>query len=75
MSNVISIEEAQAHLKDWIAKLSPGDQLIITDKNRPVAEVRLPQPPSRPQFGIAAGMIADYVDDDEHLQDFSDYMP
>lgn len=75
MSTVVTIEEAQARLKDLIANLAPGDELVITDNNRPVAEVRVPAPnPVQRVPGKCAGMLISYIDDDEHLADFKEYM-
>lgn len=75
MTTSITLSEAQSHLKEWIAKMAPGDQLLIVENDLPIAEVYLPavQPP-RPQFGIGAGMVVEYIDDDEHLKDFAEYM-
>jgi antitoxin (DNA-binding transcriptional repressor) of toxin-antitoxin stability system len=39
MSAMISIEEAQAHLAELIAKLVPGEELVITKGDRPVAKL------------------------------------
>lgn len=35
----IGIDEAQAKLKDIIANLAPGDEVVITDNNQPVAKL------------------------------------
>jgi antitoxin (DNA-binding transcriptional repressor) of toxin-antitoxin stability system len=76
MTTTVTLNEAQANLKSWLEKLSPGDCLLITDEHaRLVAEVRLPERPTRPQPNVAAGMVIEYIDDDEHLQDFADDMP
>jgi antitoxin (DNA-binding transcriptional repressor) of toxin-antitoxin stability system len=34
-----TLEDAQAHLAAWIARLGPGEELIIIDKGRPVARL------------------------------------
>lgn len=39
MPNEISIQEAQGNLKDLIAGLAPGAELIITEHKRPVAKL------------------------------------
>jgi prevent-host-death family protein len=39
MSATISIEEAQAHLGELIARLVPGEELVITQGDRPVAKL------------------------------------
>lgn len=38
MSN-ITIEEAQAKLKELIHRLAPGEELVITENQRPVAKL------------------------------------
>jgi antitoxin (DNA-binding transcriptional repressor) of toxin-antitoxin stability system len=42
-----TLEHAQAHLAEWIARLAPGEELVIIDKDRPVARlIKLPIPDS-----------------------------
>ena len=73
---VISIEEAQAKLLDLIHKLTPGDELVITENGQPVAKlVATPLPRLRPEPGLCKGWITIVSDDDEHLKDFAEYMP
>ena len=50
MSATITVEEAQAHLKELISKLAPGEEVVITEGQRVVAMivgqgVRGPQAP------------------------------
>jgi antitoxin (DNA-binding transcriptional repressor) of toxin-antitoxin stability system len=73
----ISIEEAQAKLPELIGRLSKGEELVITQGGRIVArivgersELREPRVP-----GLAKGMLTIVSDDDEHLEDFAEYMP
>ena len=78
MSATITVEEAQAHLKELIGKLAPGEEVVITDDNNPVAKlVGQPSPRSRlrPPPGLGKGMITIVSDDDDHLKDFAEYMP
>jgi len=78
MSATISVEEAQAHLKELIGKLAPGEELVITDNQQPVAKLvghPLPASRLRPPPGLGKGMITIVSDDDEHLRDFAEYMP
>lgn len=73
----ITIEEAQATLADLIHNLEPGEELIITENNIPLAKI-IPQMPvqgKRPGPGLCKGMITINADDDDHLQDFGEYMP
>lgn len=75
--STVTIEEAQAKLAEIIDRLIPGEELIITRDNHPVAKL-VGQPsearkPRRP--GSAKGKLIILEDDDEHLQDFEEYMP
>lgn len=72
----ITLEEALAHLKELIEQ-KPGEELIIEDGGRPVARLIVEkQPPRRrPGPGLCKGIITILSDDDEHLNDFAEYMP
>ena len=75
MLPIMSIEEVQATLPEIISKLSPGEEVVITKDNQPVAELRSlapgkPQPP----FGSCKGMLTIVTEDEEHLEDFKEYM-
>ncbi|MDA1015589.1 MAG: DUF2281 domain-containing protein [Planctomycetota bacterium] len=74
MSATIGIEEAQVRLKDLIAGLGPGDEIVITDQDHPVARI-LPTTKKQPVLGSCKGMLTIVEDDDEHLEDFKEYMP
>ena len=76
MSNTISVEEAQCQLKELIHKLAPGDGLIITENQLPVAKLTtFSEKPLRPrQPGKCQGMITLLIEDDEHLDGFAEYM-
>jgi prevent-host-death family protein len=39
MSATVTIEEAQANLAELISKLAPGEEIIITDSQQPVARL------------------------------------
>jgi antitoxin (DNA-binding transcriptional repressor) of toxin-antitoxin stability system len=77
--NAITIEEAQAKLPDLIHNLTPGDEVVITEYNQPVAKLvsELPKPKAglRPPPGLGKGFITIVSDDDDHLKDFAEYMP
>jgi antitoxin (DNA-binding transcriptional repressor) of toxin-antitoxin stability system len=76
MSATITVEEAQAHLKELIGNLAPGEELVITEGQRPVAKIigqGVPaRKPRRP--GSAKGKLIILEEDDEHLKDFEEYM-
>ena len=75
----VTIEEAQARLPQIIQSLRPGEELMITDHGTPLARVQKTQaalaPQLRPGPGLGKGFITVVSDDDEHLQDFAEYMP
>ena len=76
MSTTLTIEEVQAKLPELIAKLSPGEEVVITQNDRPVAELHLAaKEEPRPKFGSCKGMLTIVAEDDEHLEDFKEYMP
>ena len=63
-------------LKNIIASLKPGDQVVITENQRPVAKLVGEAGRRKPRMpGNCKGMITLLVEDDEHLKDFEDYMP
>jgi len=74
--STVTIEEAQAMLPELIDSLAPGEEVIITRNQQPVAKLvgqqwlirQLRQP------GHCKGMLTIIADDDEHLEDFKDYM-
>lgn len=77
MSAMVTIEEAQANLAELIEKLKPGEEMIITRNKQPVARlIGQPEITRHPrQPGTAKGKLIIHADDDEHLNDFRDYLP
>ena len=74
--NAITLEQAQAQLPDLIHKLTPGEEIVITENNQPVAKlVASPAEKPRPLPGRGKGMLTIVAEDDEHLEDFKEYMP
>jgi antitoxin (DNA-binding transcriptional repressor) of toxin-antitoxin stability system len=75
--STVTIEEAQAKLPELIDNLFPGEELVITRNNQPVAKLigqqRPVREPRRP--GSAKGKLIILTEDEEHLEDFKDYMP
>ena len=72
----LTIDEVQARLPQIIDELLPGEELVITRGDQPVARL-LPAelPKGVPIYGRGKGMLVEYIDDDDHLQDFAEYMP
>ena len=72
----IPLEQAEGRLAEIIAKLSPGEQVVLTSNNRPVARlVGENSDPPHPIPGRGKGMLTILSEDDEHLKDFAEYMP
>jgi prevent-host-death family protein len=72
----VTIQEAQAKLPDLIHQLVPGDEVVITENNQPVAKlVASPAYKPRPMPGLGKGILTIVVENDEHLEDFKEYMP
>ncbi len=76
MSATITVEEAQTKLPELIGNLAPGEEIILTEDQRPVARLIGERPPERkPRVpGNCKGLITLLVEDDEHLKDFEEYM-
>jgi antitoxin (DNA-binding transcriptional repressor) of toxin-antitoxin stability system len=78
MQASISLDEAQANLKDIVHRLSPGDELVITDNLQPVARLVSELPKlanvSRPGAGLCKGAIVYMAPDfDAPLNDMKEY--
>ncbi len=79
MSTIITVEEAQATLKELIHQMSPGEEVVITENQQPIAKL-VSQPakatkPSRPGPGLCKGTITYMAPDfDAPLEDMKEYM-
>jgi prevent-host-death family protein len=76
MSATITVEEAQAKLAELIRRLSPGEEIVVTQNREPVAKLVGQRPTARKSRvpGNCKGMITLAVEDDEHLKDFDHYL-
>ena len=71
----ISVEQAQTSLKELIEKVARGEKVLITQDQRPVAElIPVAAAEPGPVFGSCKGMLTILADDDGHLDDFQEYM-
>jgi antitoxin (DNA-binding transcriptional repressor) of toxin-antitoxin stability system len=73
----LTIQEAQAQLPDLIRGLSPGDEVVLTDNDRPMARLvsatARSRQPRRP--GTLRGTVLYMAPDfDAPLEDFKEYM-
>jgi prevent-host-death family protein len=74
--STVTIEDAQAHLRELIEHLAPGAEVVITQNDQPVAKLVSSRPArKRRQPGNCKGMLTILSDDEEHLKDFAEYMP
>jgi antitoxin (DNA-binding transcriptional repressor) of toxin-antitoxin stability system len=64
----VTLEEAQSHLSEIIDKLAPGEEVMLTRDDKPVARI-IAGP------GRSEGMLTVISEDDDHLKDFAEYMP
>ena len=72
----VAIEEAQARLPELIRQLIPGEDVVITENDRPVAQLSAQSAETpQPVLGRCQGMLTIIADDDEHLADWNEYMP
>jgi len=75
---VISIQQAQEKLSELIRDLTPGDELLITENDQPVARLVKESAPPRPALrrpGTLRGTVKYMAPDfDAPLDDFKEYM-
>jgi antitoxin (DNA-binding transcriptional repressor) of toxin-antitoxin stability system len=74
----VTIEVAQATLSELIHRLTPGEELVITENDKPVARLvpTVAEAPTKPrQLGTMRGTVLYMAPDfDAPLDDFKEYM-
>jgi prevent-host-death family protein len=74
----VSIQEAQAQLSDLIHRLTPGEEVVITENHQPVARLVPAAPPCEPRkvprLGTLRGTVLSMEHFDDPLEDFQEYM-
>jgi antitoxin (DNA-binding transcriptional repressor) of toxin-antitoxin stability system len=72
----VSLEDAQAHLPQLIDQLGPGEEIVITRDEKPVARLTPAAAPTTPRrLGTLKGTVRHLAPDfDAPLDDFKDYM-
>jgi len=73
----VTLEEAQFQLAQLIEQLRPGEEIVITRDQKPVARLIAEAKPERPlrQFGTMKGTVLYMAPDfDAPLEDFKEYM-
>jgi antitoxin (DNA-binding transcriptional repressor) of toxin-antitoxin stability system len=74
----ISLQEAQSHLAEILDKLPPGDEIVITRDEKPLATLRATPLAQRvaPRFGTLRGSILSIAPDFDAIPEgFEDYLP
>ncbi len=62
-------------LAELVDNLMPGDEVVITKNNQPVAQLRsIAVPVGKPVLGRCKGMLTILSEDDDHLADWVEYM-
>lgn len=73
----VTLQEAQAHLGEMIARLGPGEVVVIEEQGQPLAKLVRSE---RTSWPCKAGSAADKIlwmappDFDAPLEDFKEYM-
>ena len=78
MTPTIPIEKATDSLTDFIAKLSPGEEVVLTRAGEPIAVIRAaPINTRKPRrLGALKGTILKIAPDFDALpEEFEDYLP
>ena len=77
MMTTLTLEEAVSRLPDVIHRLGAGEEVLITEGERVVARLTGEEKSNwqRPKPGLGKEILTIVRDDDEHLQDFAEYMP
>ncbi len=72
----LNLDEAQAHLREIVAGLQPGEEVVLTDNGQPLAKIVKTVRTSWPcKAGSAKGKVLYMAPDfDAPLEDFKEYM-
>ncbi len=74
----VSIEEARNKLSELIHLLAPGEEVVITENDQPVARLVPAAPPLEPRkvprMGTLRGTVLSMEHFDDPLEDFEEYM-
>ena len=73
----LTIDEVQGRLREVLAGLQPGEEVVLTDNGCPLAKLvrEQPKPGLRPPPGLCKGMITCIAPDfDAPLEGMKEYM-
>lgn len=76
MTQTLSIQQASANLIELVHAFGPGDEIVLTDNDRPVARIVPRIWPANRTPGAWIGKL-EVIDDSEEviLDHFRDYLP
>jgi len=74
MMSTATVQEVQAHLPELLKKLGAGEEVVIVDQGKPVGRLIPELPKGKFILGRGKGKLIKYIEDDEHLKDFEEYM-
>lgn len=74
--DAVSLTHAQSNLAQLIHRLKPGEELLITENDRPVAKlIAAPRSATEPrQLGTLRGTVLSMEHFDDPLEEFEEYM-
>jgi antitoxin (DNA-binding transcriptional repressor) of toxin-antitoxin stability system len=76
MSHTVSIQQASTKLSELVLALGPGDEIVLTDNDRPVARIVPSVVTAKRTPGAWKGKLEIIDDgDDVILEQFQDYLP
>jgi prevent-host-death family protein len=71
-----TVDDVQDHLPELLDRVELGEEVLIVRAGKPVGRLVAAQLPSgAPIPGRGKGKLVIHSDDDEHLKDFTEYMP
>jgi prevent-host-death family protein len=73
----VTLEEAKNTLSELIQRLKPGEEVVITEHDQPVARLVSTIPASAkkpPQFGTLRGTVLSLEQFDDPVEDFQEYI-
>ena len=76
--HTVGLKEAEGRLAELIAAVASGEEVVITENDRPVAKlVAAPseEPRKVPKLGTQRGSVLSMEHFDDPLEDFKEYMP
>jgi antitoxin (DNA-binding transcriptional repressor) of toxin-antitoxin stability system len=77
MTQKLTVAEAARKLPELIDALKPDEEIVLTQNDRTVARIVPETAPHRRRRtpGSAKGILKIVSEDEEHLDDFREYMP